>query len=250
MQTLFLTGSSGMAAATARLWVQRGGRVFLAGLVTDECDAFTQELDGAAAYSVCNVADAEAVKRAVEQCRGLYGRIDAVFNAAGISARRFGDGPLHECTDEGWQMALSVNAQGVFHVCREVLGGWVREGCRGAIVNMGSVLARRPERDRFATHAYAASKGAVESLTISAAAYYATMGIRLNVLAPGLVATPMSARAQSDPEILEYIARKQPLPQGLLDAEQVARAAVFLLSDESASITGQVIRVDGGWCVS
>lgn len=223
--------------------------MFVAGAVEEECARLAGELADSA-YAVCDVSDPAAVKQAVASCLERFGEIDAVFNAAGISARRYGDGPLHECTDEGWNAALDVNARGVFHVCREVLAVWVREKTGGVILNMGSVLARHPERERFATHAYAASKGAVESLTISAAAYYAPVGIRLNVLAPGLVATPMSARAQEDAGILRFVAGKQPLSGGMLQAEQVARVAVFLLSEESASITGQVIPVDGGWSVS
>ncbi len=250
MKTLFLTGSSGMAASTARLWSQQGGRVFVAGISEDECAELVGELGASSSYAVCNVVDPTSVKQAVSRCLDQHGQIHAVFNAAGISARRYGDGPLHECTDDGWNAALDVNARGVFHVCRTVLAHWVAQGASGAVLNMGSVLARRPERERFATHAYAASKGAVESLTLSAAAYYAPMGIRLNVLAPGLVATPMSTRAQHDPSIQHFIAQKQPLSHGMLDAAQVARVAVFLLSEESAPITGQVIPVDGGWSVS
>ena len=82
------------------------------------------------------------------------------------------------------------------------------------------------------------------------AAYYAPHKIRVNVIAPSLVRTPMSARAQQDPHILELMRRKQPLVEDLLAAEDVARAALFLLSDEARVITGDVLEVDGGWCVS
>ncbi len=145
---------------------------------------------------------------------------------------------------------MDVLARGAFHVCQSVLAHWMAAERRGAIVNMGSVLARNPQRDFFATNAYAASKGAVEAMTVSAAAYYAPYGIRLNVITPGLVRTPMSARAQQNPEILSFIAEKQPLYGDLINADDVAHAALFLLSDEAAAITGEILRADGGWAVS
>jgi NAD(P)-dependent dehydrogenase (short-subunit alcohol dehydrogenase family) len=83
----------------------------------------------------------------------------------------------------------------------------------------------------------------------SAAAYYAPAGIRINVIAPGLVRTPMSARAQANPRIREYMSHKQPLTKGMLSAEDVAKTACFLLHRDSSPITGQVVAVDGGWTV-
>jgi NAD(P)-dependent dehydrogenase (short-subunit alcohol dehydrogenase family) len=87
-------------------------------------------------------------------------------------------------------------------------------------------------------------------MTRSAAAYYARAGIRINVMALGLVRTAMSARAQADPRVTEYITHKQPLTKGMLSAEGVARTACFLLHRDSSPMTGQVVTVDGGWTVS
>jgi NAD(P)-dependent dehydrogenase (short-subunit alcohol dehydrogenase family) len=145
---------------------------------------------------------------------------------------------------------MNVHATGTFFVCREVIQNWMANGQQGVILNTGSVLARYPEPRFFATHAYPASKGAVESLTLAAAGYYAQYKIRLNVLAPSLVRTPMSARAQSNPAIVEFMKQKQPLKGDLIEAEEVARVACFLLSDESFPITGEVVRVDAGWAVT
>jgi NAD(P)-dependent dehydrogenase (short-subunit alcohol dehydrogenase family) len=118
------------------------------------------------------------------------------------------------------------------------------------MLNMSSVLAFSPQAQHFATHAYAATKGAIISMSLAMAAYYAPQKIRVNVIAPGLVRTPMSARAQTNPELLEFIAHKQPISDGMLEADDVARAALFLLGEESRHMTGQVITVDGGWTVS
>jgi NAD(P)-dependent dehydrogenase (short-subunit alcohol dehydrogenase family) len=248
-QTLLITGSSGIAAATARLAASRGTRVFVVGNRESECKELLEQLPGSA-YAVADVTDYQAVLQAVAACIQKYGVIDAVFNVAGISGRSLGDGPLHECTPQAWKAVMSINAEGTFHVCREVLQYWMSTSSKGAILNTGSVLARYPEREHFATHAYAASKGAIESLSLAAAAYYARHGIRINVIAPGLVRTPMSARAQSNDKILSFIAHKQPLKGEFVEVEEIARIALFLLSDESIPITGEVIRADAGWAVT
>jgi len=248
-RTLLITGSSGIAAATARLASSRATQVFMLGNREAECKALCEQMPGSA-YAVADVANYQAVQQAVAACIQQLGEIGAVFNVAGISGRSLGDGPLHECTPDAWQALMSIHATGTFHVCREVLRHWMSASCKGTILNTGSVLARFPEREFFATHAYAASKGAVESLSLAAAAYYAPHGIRINVLAPGLVRTPMSARAQSDEKIRSYIVHKQPIKGDFVEAEEIARIALFLLSDDSIPITGEVIRADAGWAVT
>ena len=87
-------------------------------------------------------------------------------------------------------------------------------------------------------------------MSLAAAAYYAPMGIRINVLAPGLVRTPMSQRAQSNEKILSFLKHKQPVKGDFVEAEELARIAMFLLSDESMPMTGEVIRADAGWAVT
>ena len=247
-EILLITGSSGIAAATARLWAAESP-VFVVGINTDECKSLATSFHEAG-YATCDVRDETAVQNAMASCLERFGRIDALFNVAGISARSSGDGPLHECTPAAWDLVMDVNAKGTFLMCREVLGMWTGTGQAGVILNCGSVLAQRPQREHFSTIGYSASKGAVEAMSISAAAYYAPAGIRINVIAPGLVRTPMSARAQANPRITGYMSRKQPLSKGMLSAEDVAKTACFLLRRDSGPMTGQVITVDGGWSVS
>jgi NAD(P)-dependent dehydrogenase (short-subunit alcohol dehydrogenase family) len=248
-KTLLITGASGIAAATARLAAGRGWRVFVVGKVESECKALAEEL-ASLDYAIADVSNYQAVQKAVAACVAKHGAIDAVFNVAGGSGRSLGDGPLHECSPEAWRGMMDVHAAGTFYVCREVIGQWLGASRKGAIVNTGSVLARYPERDFFATHAYAASKGAIESMSLAAAAYYAPHGIRVNVIAPSLVRTPMSVRARSNEKILSFIAHKQPLKGDLVEAEEIARIALFLLSEDSVPITGEVIRADAGWAVT
>jgi NAD(P)-dependent dehydrogenase (short-subunit alcohol dehydrogenase family) len=249
-----ITGSTGIAAATARLAASEGAAVFIAGNDESSCRALAEEISasGICHYQLADIKRAAAVAAAVEQCVARHQRIDALFNVVGISGRRFGDGPVHECTEEGWDVMMETNLKSLFLMCREVVRVMLKQtpdayGARGAILNMASVLAISPEPKFFATHAYATSKSAIIGLTEAMAAYYAPHKIRVNALAPALVRTPMSQRAQHDQTILDFIQTKQPLSQDLIEADDVARAAIFLLSDEARYITGEVLTVDAGW---
>lgn len=253
-----ITGSTGIAAATAKLAVQAGIKVFFTSRTAANCQQLADELQalaGDCAFLPAELTDPEAVAAVVQACVARYGRIDALFNVAGISGRRFGDGPLHECTVEGWEVTLDTNVKSQFLMCRAVLNQLLaqplrEDGVRGAILNMASVLGFSPEAKHFATHAYAASKGAIIGLSKSMAAYYAPHKIRVNVIAPALIRTPMSARAQQNPVILDYMKVKQPLAEDLIEADEVANAALFLLGDQARYITGDVLTVDAGWTVS
>jgi len=245
-RVLLVTGSTGIAEQTALL---ADGPVFIVGREAEECAALSSRIPGSGSF-VCDLREEDGVAQAVRACVDRFGRIDALFNVAGISGRRFGDGPVHECTLEGWEITLSNNVRSMFLMCREVIRHWLAARQEGAILNMSSVLAFSPDPTHFATHAYAASKGAVISLTRSMAAYYAPHKIRVNAIAPALVRTPMSLRAQSNPLLVDYVARMMPLSGGMLEPEEVAHVALFLLGEHSRHLTGQVIALDGGWSVS
>jgi NAD(P)-dependent dehydrogenase (short-subunit alcohol dehydrogenase family) len=253
-----ISGATGIAAATAELAAAEGAALFIVSLVEEDCRALADKLRSGGAvceYAAADLTSAAAVERAVESAAGRFERLDLLFNVAGMSGRRFGDGPLHECSEAGWDKTLAVNLKTMFLLTREVLKRMLVQelssaGLRGSILNMGSVTAFSPEPEHFATHAYAAAKGAVESLTVTTASYYAPRKIRINAIAPGLVRTPMSKRAQLDDSILRLMKSKQPLPGTILKPVEVARAALFLLSDESRHITGQTLTIDGGWRIS
>lgn len=252
-RTVVVTGATGMAGSAARRVAAEGGSVFVVSRTPEHAEALAGEL-GAVAHPADLTVEAE-VDAAIAACVRRFGRIDAVYNVAGISGRRFGDGPLHEMTVEGWETVMAANATSQFLVCRAVVRRMLAQdpdvdGQRGAILNMSSGLATHPSPVHFATHGYAASKGAIEAFSRSIASYYAPRGIRVNVIAPTLVATPMSRRAQDDPAILAYLREKQPLAGGPMDADAVTETAMHLLSAESRMITGEVIAVDAGWSVS
>jgi NAD(P)-dependent dehydrogenase (short-subunit alcohol dehydrogenase family) len=124
-------------------------------------------------------------------------------------------------------------------------------GKGGTILNIGSVLGFSPSPKYFVTHAYSAAKSAVVGFTKSLAAYYASQNIRINLLAPALVETPMSERASKDEIIMNFVKTKQPLDGGRNGRpEDLDGAAIFFMSDASKFTTGQTLYVDGGWEVS
>jgi meso-butanediol dehydrogenase / (S,S)-butanediol dehydrogenase / diacetyl reductase len=193
---------------------------------------------------VVDVATVEGARRAVATAVERHGRLDAVALTHGISGRRYGDGPVADCTDEGWNEVLSTNLRSVFYVCREAVPSLVAGG-GGAIVAVGSVHGLVGGDRDFATHAYAASKAGLVGLVRAIAVHYAGDGVRANVVAPGLVRTPMSRRAQEDVGIVERLPELQPLGGTFIEPEDVAGAVVYLAQAER--VTGAVLVVDAGW---
>ncbi|WP_316814178.1 SDR family oxidoreductase [Pedobacter heparinus] len=254
-RVLLVTASSGIGAATIKLALQQGAKVFYTARTEQSCRVFQEELNASgleAAYLAGDLTDPDAAGKLVEGCLAKYGRIDGLFNVAGISGRRFGDGPAHECTDEGWTITLQTNVDTQFRMCREVLKVMLaqdpdEQGLRGCILNMASILGIDPEPKYFSTIAYAASKGAILSMTRTMAACYARQGIRVNAIAPGLAITKMSERAAQDAEIIEFMKQKQPLTGRIMEASEIAGPALFLLSGQSAVITGETLITAAGW---
>src|SRR6266540_1568902 len=158
-----ITGSTGIAADTARLAVREGATVFIASNAEASCPALAEALraqDGVCDACVADLTLEPSAAKVVAQCVARFGRIDALFNVAGISGRSFGDGPVHECTERGWNTTMDTNVKSMFLMCRAVIGSMlqrpVRENAvRGSILNMASVLAFSPEPRFFSTHAYA-----------------------------------------------------------------------------------------------
>ena len=172
------------------------------------------------------------------------GQLDALVCAHGISGRSLGDGPVETCTEEGWDAVLETNLKRVFLYAKSAIGP-LRANGGGAIVALSSVLALVGGDEDFATHAYAASKAGVIGLVRAMAVTYAKDRIRCNVVAPGLVATPMSRRAQDDPRIRARLRELQPLTGDFGTPDDVAAACLYLAT--APFVTGAVLTVDGGW---
>lgn len=252
-RVVVVTGSSGIAAAGARRFAAEGAAVWVIARDAEKCAALVEAIQatgGHIGFAAADLRDEAATTAAVAGARAAFGSVDGLFAVAGGSGRRAGDGPVHDMSLEGWSETLALNGVPAFLAAREVVRAMLAQGNGGSIVLVSSVLASDPVPSLFATHAYAAVKGAEEALARTMAAYYAPQGVRVNALAPGLVDTPMSARAQGDATTSAYVAAKQPLAAGFLPAESIADAALFLLSDEARHITGQRLAVDGGWSVT
>ena len=184
-------------------------------------------------------------EQAVELAEAALGGLDGIVHAVGMSGRRLGDGPVTRCADAAWAEVLRVNLESAFRLMRAGLPALERAG-GGSFVAVGSVLADRADRD-FMTAAYAASKGGLASLTRTAAMEVAAKGIRVNLVAAGLVDTPMASRALLDERIAGRLPELQPLGGRAVTAAEVAAAVAWLLSPASARTTGTVLPVDGGW---
>jgi NAD(P)-dependent dehydrogenase (short-subunit alcohol dehydrogenase family) len=243
-------GMSGIGLATAQLFTEEGARVIIFDITASDADLDllpSNEPSLTSALRV-DVTSAPEVESAIKDVINAYGRLDILVNVAGGSGRKWGDGPTDSCTLEGWDKTLALNLDSVFYCCKFALQVMLTQR-RGVIVNVSSVLGLVGGDDDFATHAYATSRGAVISLTRSIASYYAPRGIRANVICPGLIATPMSQRAQDSEHIRSRLPQLQPLTGDFGTPKDVAHAALYLASDESSFVTGSVLTVDGGWTV-
>jgi NAD(P)-dependent dehydrogenase (short-subunit alcohol dehydrogenase family) len=244
-------GTSGLGLSAVRACVAAGARVVAVGRDPIKAGRVVEEFTDAVRVLVADATESSTADRAIGLAEGEFGGLDGLYHVAGGSGRRRGDGPLDELSEEGWDYTMNLNLRSVFLSNRAAIRRFREVRRAGVVVNCGSVLGWCPSPAFFTTHAYAAAKAAVIGLTRAAAARYAAEGIRCNVLAPGLVATPMSERAQGDARIQEFIRTKQPLDGGRIGApEDLDAAVVWLLSDSARFVTGQVIAVDGGWSVS
>jgi NAD(P)-dependent dehydrogenase (short-subunit alcohol dehydrogenase family) len=244
-------GTSGLGLSAAKACVAQGAAVVVVGRDSAKCQAAVADLGERSRAVPGDAGCAETAEQAVHAAVTTFGDLHGLYHVAGGSGRAQGDGPLHEIVDEGWRYTLNLNLDALMYSNRAATNKLLELGHGGSILNMSSVLAFSPSPQFFATHAYAATKAAAIGLTKAAAAYYATKDIRFNAISPALVDTPLAARAMGDDKIMSYIASKQPLDGGRVGVPQdLDDAVVFLLSDESRFVTGQVLAVDGGWSIT
>ena len=244
-------GASGIGQATARLFALEGARVAIFDWDEAGGQQTAEEIQAngrTAIFVRTDVSLAHDVESGVKRVIQAFGQLDVIFNGAGLSGRRWGDGPAADCTEEAWDRVLAINLKSVFLGCKYAIPEMLKGG-GGAIVNLSSVLGLVGGDADFATHAYAASKGGIISLTRSIAAYYAPQHIRANVICPGLIATPMSQRVQANEAIRARLSDLQPLTGDFGQPIDVAQAALYLASDQAKFVTGTVLTVDGGWTV-
>jgi NAD(P)-dependent dehydrogenase (short-subunit alcohol dehydrogenase family) len=247
---VIIGGTTGLGLSAAQAFTDHGASVVVVGRNPESAEKASTLLKNAVVETGDASVEGTATK-AIQQCIKTFGRFDGLYHVAGGSGRKYGDGPLHELTLEGWNQTFSLNLTSLMLSNQAAVKSFLQQKTAGSILNMGSVLGYSPSPNYFVTHAYAAAKSAVIGFTKSIAAYYASNNIRINLLAPALVETPMAQRAANDEKILSFVKTKQPLDGGRIGVpEDLDGAAVYFMSDYSKFTTGQVLSVDGGWAVS
>ncbi len=245
-KTAIITGGgTGIGKATARLFAREGANVVITGRTEKTLLETADEISGAGgeiSYRVSDVSSEPDCIKTVESTLGKYGRIDILFNNAGVCYKS----NTHETDTDVWDETFDVNVKGVYLMSKHTVPHMIRQG-DGSIVNNSSILGLKASAAGFA--AYSASKGAVNQLTRSMALEYADKGIRVNAVCPGTIYTPMMDvlfEEWGDRELGEkrYIS-VHPIGR-LAQPEEIAHAVLFLCNDKIRFITGTMLSVDGG----
>jgi len=231
-------GGSGIGLAIARSFVQAGIRTIIIGRDKEKLAAAQASL-GALCHTFCaDLSELAAIPALVQQLTRAFERIDILVNNAGINLKK----EFTEVTDAEFQTILATNVSAVFALSREVVKGMLQQG-RGVIINISSMASQYGLPKVIA---YTASKAAIEGMTKAMATELSPKGLRINCIAPGFIATDMSAKAlNNDPERKAKALGRTPMGY-LGDPADIGDAALFLASDAAKYITGVVLPVDGG----
>jgi NAD(P)-dependent dehydrogenase (short-subunit alcohol dehydrogenase family) len=240
-----ITGAgSGMGRVAARTFAREGARVALFELsrqAGEETAALVRAEGGDAAFFPCDVADEESVRSAVAATADRYGRIDVLYNNAGIMPEA--DHSVIDTSVAVWDKVMAVNVRGIFLCCKHVIPRMLEQG-KGSIINISSFVALLG--CSVPQDAYTASKGAVISLTRSLAVQFRPKGVRSNVICPGPIETPLlNEWLLKDEEARRIRLSRQ--PSGRFGRpEDIVNCALYLASDESEWTNGAVLVIDGG----
>ncbi|MCY4262778.1 MAG: SDR family NAD(P)-dependent oxidoreductase [Candidatus Dadabacteria bacterium] len=241
-------GSLGIGQVTALLFANEGADVLITGRTETtlvEAVELAKDAPGRIEYLVSDVSKEEDCKAAVDRAVELFGKIDILFNNAGILPL----GVTHETSVETWEQVFNINVKGTFMMSKFTIPHMIENG-GGSIINNSSILGIKAITG---TAAYNSTKGAVSQLTRSMALEYGANGIRVNAICPGTTATPMVAAfiESSPPELEEFLKGVQPITGHLgrfATPEEIAHAVLFLCDSENvAYMTGAELSVDGGW---
>jgi len=244
-------GTTGIGLSASKAFIREGAKLVVIGRNKDSVAEAKKLLGNSAEFFSGDAIDTDTPAKAIDTCVKQFGNLDGLYHVAGGSGRKMGDGPLHELTLDGWNQTLELNLTSMMLSNKAAIKEFMRSKTSGTILNMSSVLGYSPSPKHFATHAYAAAKAAIIGFSKSIASYYAKNNIRINVVAPALVETPMAQRAANDKTISSFITNKQPLDGGRIgQPEDLDGLAVYFMSDQSKFVTGQIVAVDGGWSIT
>jgi Dehydrogenases with different specificities (related to short-chain alcohol dehydrogenases) len=231
-------GGSGIGLAIADKFVQSKITTIIVGRDQQKLNAAREKLGELCIPMCCDLSDLKAIPPLVEKIISQYGHIDILVNNAGINQKK----EFTEVTDDDFQRILLTNVTAVFVLSREVVNHMLKQG-KGAIINISSMASQYGIPKVIA---YTASKSAIEGMTRAMAVELSPKGIRVNCIAPGFIATDMSARAlNGDQERMQKVLSRTPMG-GLGQPSDVAESALFLASEGAKYITGAVLPVDGG----
>jgi NAD(P)-dependent dehydrogenase (short-subunit alcohol dehydrogenase family) len=247
-----ITGAgSGMGRAAALLFAQRGASVVIGEVNSEAGERVASEVNQAGGRGLavsCDVSSADQVKGMVEAAVNQFGRLDILYNNAGVwyvAANEYvpgvTDAPSPLLEENIFERTIAVNLKGTYLCCKYAIPA-MRESGGGSIINVSSVAAIRVGRG--ASDAYTASKGGVMTITRTLAVEHASYGIRCNCIFPGPVATPLVGEMTE--EQIDWARENVPLGRWG-QPEEVAKMALFLASDDSAFVTGGMFAVDGGY---
>lgn len=245
-KTAIITGAAaGIGAASASLFAKEGARVVAVDIDGATVDQLAKQINSASGECLPLTADVsrrDEVERTVREAIEQYGRIDILFNNAGIVPA----GAIDAIAEDTWDRAMAINVKSMYLFCHAVVPEFKKQG-GGVILNTASATALRVVVDRAC---YTATKAAVVGLTKSMALDYVRHNIRVNCLCPGTIETPSLARrlaAFPDPaEARKNFIARQPMER-FGTAEEVAAAALYLVSADAAFITGTAFSIDGGF---
>lgn len=241
-----ITGSGGgQGKAAALLFAREGARVVVNDLREAAVDAVVDEIKAAGGEAIGVAADVSrkaAVDGLIDRAIETYGRLDILYNNAGVLLWGEGDGLLHDVEEDTWDRVLSINLKSMYLTCHRAIPQMIEQG-GGIIINTASTAALNGT-DR--AHAYNAAKGGVVSLTRSIAVGYGRYNIRANCICPSAVDSPMTHHFMTTEEHRRRVATPLPLKR-VGTPEDVAWLALYLASDDAAWMTGSVIPIDGGF---
>ncbi|MFA5355770.1 MAG: SDR family NAD(P)-dependent oxidoreductase [Candidatus Paceibacterota bacterium] len=234
----------GMGAAHAKLLAKAGAKVVVSDISKEDCEKVVEEIkkDGGEAIAVkCDVSNKSEADSLVQSAIDKWGKLDILVNNAGICSFK----PFTELSEKDWDLTLDVNLKGEFLCAQAAVKQMIKQKS-GSIINIASIGMGQVGSGIAGLAHYCASKGGVVAMTESMAVELAPFNIRVNAIAPGAIDTPMVAAAKDDPGMLEQTLSLVPMKR-MGKSEEVANLALFLASDASSYITGDVIIIDGGW---